>query len=57
MSKTYKSCSGSLGNSPQEGCARLEIRVPLMLAQTALRFMPQEDLRQWTFSVPTSLWW
>ncbi|KAH9011420.1 hypothetical protein EDB83DRAFT_2234050, partial [Lactarius deliciosus] len=57
MSTTYKYCSGSQGDSPQEGCARLEIRVPLILARTALRDPPQEDLCQWTFSVPTKLWW
>jgi hypothetical protein len=57
MSKTYKSCSGSQGDSPQEGCACLEIRVPLTLARTVLRDPPQEALQQWTFSVPTSLWW
>jgi hypothetical protein len=57
MSTTYKSCSGNQGDSPQEGCARLEIRVPLILAQTALRNPPHEALKQWTFSIPTNLWW
>ena len=57
MSMTYKSCSGSQGDSPQEGCARLEIRVPLIVAQQKLRDPPQEDLRQWTISIPTTLWW
>lgn len=57
MSKTYKSCSGSQDNSPQEGCARLEIRVPLALAETALRDVPREHLQKWTYSVPTNLWW
>jgi hypothetical protein len=57
MSTTYKSCSGSQGDTPQEGCARLEIRVPLALARTALRNPPQENLRRWTFSIPTNLWW
>ena len=57
MSMTYKSCSGSQGDLPQEGCARLEIRVPLMLAQMALCDPPKELLRQCTFSIPTSLWW
>ena len=57
MSTTYKFCSGSQGDTPQEGCARLEIRVPLMDAQTSLRDPPLEDLKQWTYSVPTDLWW
>jgi hypothetical protein len=57
MSKTFKSCSGSQLNPAQEGCARLEIRVPLMLAEAALRDVPREILRQWTISVPTNLWW
>jgi hypothetical protein len=57
MSKTYKSCTGSQGELPQEGCARLEIRVPLALAQSALCNPPQEHLRRWVFSIPTNLWW
>ncbi len=57
MSGIYKSCSGRQGDLPQEGCARLEIRVPLMFAQRALHDPPKEDLRRWTFSVPTNLWW
>ncbi len=57
MSMTYKSCSGNQGDLPQEGCARLEIRVPLTLARMALCDTPQEDLQQWTYSIPTKLWW
>ena len=57
MSKTYKACSGSGGDDPQEGCARLEIRVPLRNADGALRDVPRDTLREWTFSVPAYLWW
>jgi hypothetical protein len=57
MSTIYKSCSGHQGDLPQEGCARLEIRVPLISARTALRSPPKEDLRRWTFSLPPNLWW
>jgi hypothetical protein len=57
MSKTYKSCSGAEDDLPQEGCARLEIRVPLILAEGALRNVPRRSLRQWTLSVPTHIWW
>ena len=58
MSVTYKSCSGAgQVHMAQEGCARLEIRVPLFLAHTALRDPPVEDLQKWTISVPANLWW
>ena len=57
MSKTYKACSGSQNHRSQEGCARLEIRVPLQVAQTALRDVPHDMLREWTLSVPANHWW
>jgi hypothetical protein len=57
MSKTYKTCAGSMGNSPQEGCARLEIRVPLRRAQEALRNIPQDTITGWTYSVAPIIWW
>jgi hypothetical protein len=57
MSKIYKFCSGYKVDHAQEGCARLEIRVPLADARTALRDVPYDALRQWTFSVPPNLWW
>ena len=57
MSKTYKACSGSGTHRAQEGCARLEIRVPLQKAEEALRNVPRETLHGWTYSVPANLWW
>jgi hypothetical protein len=57
MSKTYKSCCGSRAHLAQEGCARLEIRVPLRAARTALRDVPYESVQQWTFSVKPKVWW
>ena len=57
MSKTFKCCSGSESNPPQEGCAHLEICVPLRLAESVLLNPPQDLLCQWTISVPSFLWW
>lgn len=57
MSKTYKDCSGSGDYLSQEGCARLEIRVPLLSARNALRHVPRDKLCEWTFSVKPDIWW
>lgn len=57
MSKIYKDCAGSASLPPQEGCARLEIRVPLISAQHALRDVPEHLIRGWTYSVSPVIWW
>ncbi|KAH9060400.1 hypothetical protein EDB83DRAFT_2224288, partial [Lactarius deliciosus] len=57
MSATYKSCCGSSEQSAQEGCARLEIRVPMARAQDALRDPPRNLLKSWTISVSPNVWW
>jgi hypothetical protein len=57
MSTTYKRCTGSTGRPPQEGCARLEIRVPLAHAREALRNAPEETIVGWTYSVSPIIWW
>lgn len=57
MSRSYKACSGQQDYRSQEGCARLEIRVPLQIAEHALRDVPRANLQEWTFAVPTKLWW
>ncbi|KAI9442772.1 hypothetical protein H4582DRAFT_2055158 [Lactarius indigo] len=58
MSETYKACAGSMGQKPQEGCARLEFRVPLVLAQDALRstsniFAWVQYILHWTECAPS----
>ncbi|KAI9436165.1 hypothetical protein H4582DRAFT_2078784 [Lactarius indigo] len=57
MSETYKACAGSMGQKPQEGCARLEIRVPLVLAQDALRSAPEDIIAGWTYTLSPIMWW
>ncbi|KAI9429471.1 hypothetical protein H4582DRAFT_2114401 [Lactarius indigo] len=57
MSTTYKSCCGNSQQPAQEGCARLEIRVPMKLARNALRDPPHDLLRSWTISVSPNVWW
>jgi len=57
MSMIYKACAGSVDQQPQEGCARLEIRVPLVHAQDALRNAPENTIAGWTFTVLPTVWW
>ncbi|KAH9019250.1 hypothetical protein EDB85DRAFT_1873281, partial [Lactarius pseudohatsudake] len=57
MSRVYKSCAGTEEKPPQEGCARLEIRVPLARAQDTLRNPPEALIAGWTYAVSPIVWW
>ncbi|KAH9048614.1 hypothetical protein EDB83DRAFT_2227013, partial [Lactarius deliciosus] len=57
MSRVYKSCAGTEEKPPQEGCARLEIRVPLARAQDTLRNPPEALIAGWTYAVSPMVWW
>ena len=54
-------CTGDNPNHPdarpQEGCARLEIRVPLANANDILRSYPHELIDQTLIQIPARHWW
>ncbi|KAF9222838.1 hypothetical protein BS17DRAFT_796310 [Gyrodon lividus] len=54
-------CTGNANkegnNPPQDGCARLEVRVPLHEASTILTRFPQRLLNQTMVQIPSRYWW
>lgn len=61
MSRIYKACCGNPDPDnrqlAQEGSARLEIRVPLLHAQDALRDVPEDKFIEWCYCVDPLVWW
>ncbi len=59
MSRIYKQCSGMEGmdGRRQEGMARVEIRVPLMMALHLNVGFPEELVERCLISVPSVQWW
>jgi hypothetical protein len=44
-------------HTPQDGCARIEVRVPLSQALTTLTTCPQQLLNDCVVSIPSKQWW
>ncbi|KAI0262376.1 hypothetical protein BC834DRAFT_808622, partial [Gloeopeniophorella convolvens] len=59
MTEIFIACVGDedAGQPPQEGCTRLELRVPLNLAQSILLDPPVELLREVTYMISPLVWW
>ena len=57
MSKVYGQCMGSEGRTPNEGCARFEVRVGLEHAADAVSTMSSITMRGSLVAIPVNLWW
>jgi hypothetical protein len=50
-------CSGTQGMDPQNGCARIEVRIPLSMATTDKVRLPERLLQRCLYAVPSWQWW
>ena len=57
ISNVYGQCMGTEERSPNEGCARFELRILLSESADALAMMPPELLRSALVAIPADLWW
>jgi hypothetical protein len=58
ISEVFGQCAGEVANEDaQEGCGRLEIRVPLRMANQVLIDLPDDLVQASTVSVDRVVWW
>ncbi|KAG8221814.1 hypothetical protein J3R82DRAFT_2152, partial [Butyriboletus roseoflavus] len=59
MSQVLHQCTGEQNENaePQDGCARIEVRVRLSDALEVLEIFPMQHLRQSLVAIPSKHWW
>jgi hypothetical protein len=58
MAEVFGQCAGNnADDNAQEGCARLEVRVPLRRANQVLLELPNDLVQASTLSFDTAIWW
>jgi hypothetical protein len=57
MSNIFFECAGEGEVEGRDGCARLEIRVPLTDAMNSLSTLPEELIRRSVIAIDKRVWW
>ncbi|KIJ57725.1 hypothetical protein HYDPIDRAFT_103939, partial [Hydnomerulius pinastri MD-312] len=57
ISTTIFACAGNRQEPSQEGCARLEVRIPLSEANNILHNLHEDIIRECVIQIPASHWW
>jgi len=58
MVEVFRQCGGdNADDDTQEGCARLEVRVPLRRANQVLLDLPENVVQESCTSFDTVVWW
>jgi hypothetical protein len=57
MSQAFYECTGEGNVEGRDGCARLEIRIPLDKAQDSLVTLPRELVERYVVAISRRVWW